>query len=62
MAISVFTLSFYLEDHSVPMIYLGMYLNHTKLIGIKIKIQPDKGFECYADADFAGAFSKEHSD
>ncbi len=50
------------EDHGVAMMYLGMYLNHTKLIGIKFKIQPDKGFECYADADFAGAFSKEHSD
>mmetsp|Transcript_10154 Transcript_10154/g.21792 ORF Transcript_10154/g.21792 Transcript_10154/m.21792 type:complete len:102 (-) Transcript_10154:646-951(-) len=50
------------KDHGVAMMYLGMYLNHTKLIGIKFKIQPKKAFGCYVDADFAGAFSREHSD
>lgn len=44
------------KDHDIVMIYLGIYLNHIKLIGIKFKIQTDKGFECYANTNFPALF------
>ncbi len=44
------------------MMYLGMYLTQTKVIGIKFKILPNNCFERYAYADFADACSKGHSD
>ncbi len=38
-----------------------MYLNHTKTLGVIFRVDPKAGFECYADADFAGAFQHEFS-
>ena len=33
-----------------------MYMNKTRLLGLQFKPDPSKGFECYADADFAGTY------
>ncbi len=49
------------KDHDIAMMHLRMHLNHTKLWH-QVKNPTGKGFKCYAEADFAGAFSKEHSD
>lgn len=38
-----------------------MYLNHTKDLGVVFKVNPKAGFECYADANFAGAFQHDFS-
>ncbi len=44
------------------MINLGMNFYQIKLIVLKFRIPPDKGFEEYADAHFKCLFSKEYSD
>ena len=41
------------HEHAVLKIW--KYLLVTKDRGIKFKPDKDKGFECYMDADFAGA-------
>ncbi|KAL7447684.1 hypothetical protein ACHAXS_000067, partial [Conticribra weissflogii] len=49
------------EDHGKAVEWLAMYLNHTKTLGVIFRVNPKAGFECYADADFAGAFQSEFS-
>ena len=49
-------------EHGIAMLYLGKYLNKTRLIGLKFKPDDNKGFECYCDADFCGNWTKEFAE
>ena len=44
------------EEHGVAIMYLCMYMNKMHLLRLLFKPDPSKGFECYADADFARTF------
>ena len=44
------------EEHDVAMKYLCMYMKKIQLLRLHFKLDPSKGFECYADADFATGF------
>ena len=46
------------EAHGTAIMYLCMYLNKTRNLGLMFKPDSSKGFECYADADFCGAWNK----
>ncbi len=49
------------KEHGLAVEYLCMYLNYTSKLGIKFKVDEKKGFECYADADFAEGFNRDFS-
>ena len=36
--------------------YLCKYINKTRLLGLQLKPDPSKGFECYTGTDFAGTY------
>jgi hypothetical protein len=42
------------EPHGEAILYLVRYLKKTRDLGICFKPHPEKGFECYCDADFSG--------
>jgi len=52
------------KTHGEAILYLVRYLKKTRDLGLKFKPSPDKGFECYCDADFSGNWNKEfaHAD
>ena len=47
------------EPHGEAILYLVRYLKRTCDLGICFKPDPDKGFECYCDADFSGNWNKQ---
>ena len=49
------------KKHGEAVMYLYMYLNKARDIGLKFKPDPTKGFEDYCDADFIGQYDKEYS-
>lgn len=46
------------KEHGDAIMYLAMYLNKTRDIGLRFKPDPEKGFEDYCDADFIGQYNK----
>jgi hypothetical protein len=47
------------EPHGEAILYLVRYLKRTRDLGIRFKPDPEKGFECYCDADFSGNWNKQ---
>jgi len=47
------------EPHGEAILYLVRYLKRTRDLGIRFKPNPEKGFECYCDADFSGNWNKQ---
>jgi hypothetical protein len=47
------------EPHGEAALYLVRYLKKSCDIGIRFWPDPEKGFECYCDADFSGAWNKQ---
>ena len=47
------------EPHGEAILYLVRYLKKTRDLGICFKPNPEKGFECYCDADFSGNWNKQ---
>ena len=50
------------EPHGDAILYLTRYLKKTRDIGVCFNPNPEKGFECYCDADFLGNWSSSISD
>ena len=46
------------EPHGEAILYLVRYLKKTRDLGIKLKPNSDKGFECYCNADFSGNWNR----
>jgi len=46
------------EPHGEALLYLIRYLKLTRDIGLRFSPKPDRGFDCYADADFAGNWNR----
>jgi hypothetical protein len=46
------------EPHEEAILYLVRYLKNTHDLGIRFKPNPEKGFECYCDANFSGNWNK----
>ena len=46
------------EPHGEALLYLICYLMLTRDIGLRFSPNSDHGFDCYADADFAGNWNK----
>jgi hypothetical protein len=46
------------QTHGEAILYLIHYLKKTRDLGLKFKPNPDKGFECYCDADFLSNWNK----
>ncbi len=49
-------------EHGEAVLYLCMYLNKTRGLGLKFKPDTAKGFECYANANFVGYWLKYTAD
>jgi hypothetical protein len=47
------------QTHGEAILHIVRYLKRTRDLGLKFKPNPDKGFECYCDADFSGNWNKE---
>ena len=47
------------EPHREAALYLVRYLKKSRDIGICVRPDPEKGFECYCDAYFSGAWNKQ---
>jgi hypothetical protein len=47
------------QSHGEAILYLVRYLKKTRDQGLKFKIDPKKGFECYCDADFSENWNRE---
>jgi hypothetical protein len=47
------------QTHGKAILHIVRYLKRTRNLGLKFKPNPDKGFECYCDADFSGNWNKE---
>ena len=47
------------EPHGDAALYLVQYLKKTRDIGHRFTPDPDKGFECYCDADFSRLWNKQ---
>jgi len=47
------------KPHGEAALYLVRYLKKSRDIGISFQTDPDKGFECYCDADFSGLWNKQ---
>ena len=45
--------------HGEAILYLVRYLKRTRDLGICFKPDPEKGFECFCDADFSGNWNKQ---
>ena len=45
-------------EHGEAIQYLVRYLKKTRDLGLKFKLDPSKGFECFCDADFSGNWNK----
>jgi hypothetical protein len=45
-------------SHGKAVLYLICYLKKTRELGLHFKPDPNKGFECYCDADFSGLWNK----
>ena len=50
------------EPHGDAIQYLTRYLKKTRDIGVRFNPKPDKGFECYCDADFSGNWTSSIAD
>jgi hypothetical protein len=46
------------EPHGEAVLFLICYLKKTQDLGICFKLDQDKGFECYCNADFSGNWNK----
>jgi hypothetical protein len=46
------------QTHGEAVLYLICYLKKMCDLGLKFKPNPDKGFECYCNADFLGNWDK----
>jgi hypothetical protein len=46
------------QTHGEAILYLIRYLKKTRDLGLRFKPNPDKGFECYCNADFSGNWNK----
>jgi hypothetical protein len=47
------------EPHGEAILYLVRYLKRTRDLGICFKPDPEKGFNCYCDADLLGNWNKQ---
>ena len=47
------------KPHGDAALYLVQYLKKTRGIGHRLTPDPDKGFECYCDADFSRLWNKQ---
>ena len=47
------------EPHGDAALYLVRYLKKSRDIGLRFTPDPEKGFECYCDADFSGNWNKQ---
>jgi hypothetical protein len=47
------------QSHGEAILYLVHYRKKTCNLGLKLKPDPKKGFECYCDTDFSGNWNKE---
>ena len=50
------------QEHTWAVEYLVRYLKGTPELGVKFTPDPTKSFECYADADYCGNWSKAFAD
>jgi hypothetical protein len=50
------------EPHGEAILYLVRYLKKTRELGIRFSPKPEKGFECYCDADFSGNWTSTVAD
>ena len=50
------------EPHGDAILYLVCYLKKTRDLGIRFAPNPEKGFECYCDADFSGNWTASIAD
>jgi hypothetical protein len=46
------------QSHGKAIVYLVCYLKKTRNLGLKLKPDPKKGFECCCGADFSGNWNK----
>ena len=47
------------EPHGEAALNLVRHLKKSRDIGIRFRPDPEKGFKCYCDADFSGAWNKQ---
>jgi len=47
------------EPNGEAALFLVRYLKKSRDIGIRFRPDPDKGFECFCDADFSGLWNKQ---
>jgi hypothetical protein len=45
-------------SHGEAVLHLICFLKKTRELGLRFKPDPNKGFECYCDADFSGLWNK----
>ena len=45
--------------HGEAIIYVARYLMRLRDVGIRFSPNPNKGFECYCDANFSGNWNKD---
>jgi hypothetical protein len=50
------------EPHDEAILYLVRYLKKSRELGICFNPKPEKGFECYCDADFSGNWTSTIAD
>jgi hypothetical protein len=50
------------QTHGEAILDLVRYLKNTHDLGLKYKPNPDRGFECYCDANFSGNWNKAFAD
>jgi hypothetical protein len=46
------------QSHGKAILYLVCYLKKTHDLGLKFKPNPEKGFQCYCDANFSGNWNE----
>jgi hypothetical protein len=50
------------EPHGKAILYLVRYLKKSQELGIHFNPKPEKGFDCYCDADFSGNWTSTIAD
>jgi hypothetical protein len=49
------------QSHGEAILYLVRYLKKTRNLGLKLKPDPKKGFNCYCGTDFSGNWNTEYA-
>ncbi len=47
------------QSHGEAILHLVCYLKKMRDLGLKFKLDPKKGFECYCDMDFSENWNRE---